>query len=581
MEKLLHERFGNGKIERLAVAEFVRQCGGIAARCRQGISEFIGDRLAVFRNAHGQIFARRKGHGIDDCVVVNVGRKVHRFVDCKGHFRYVARGVCRGNAVAAFFGKRCAALVVPDKFAVLIEPDGQAAFGNGNGYVAVRGEAVLHALQTEFGRGLVDDERIGRRKAVVVFKGDLIRAVFRQFLPRNIFDDFAVFLDGYDSLVRPSERNVGVRMAAIFHARKHAVRRGLFVGKLRDYRVDARAEFVRQSYEFTVHRVKYAFVERDRVCENGFPVRIAVQVLSLPDRRDVLFPIEVTFYPDGRIFRDDLVQPFFGKVRHFGVGIAGLLVNEVRSVDRVGGVLFVHRDTRIPSRIVPFSRADVAFFADAGKGKRIVVILKRIGVPVLIRCLPIFLLQGLCGYVHGRCRKIAYPDIARSVGAYDVICARVDGVDDCALCVRYAVDRYAFDGREYIRIAVCPSDRNIAVRRAVCNVVERQRLVRAVDDYCVFARGKPRGIFRIEHIFAGLIVFRSRRVRNKFIRAGLLNVNAFQVRIRGFKLDMPRVRIAAAPNGRIVRIELGGGDAAVNGDRVGFRLIAALIPRIE
>ena len=34
MEKLLHERFGNNKVERLAVAEFVRQGSGITARCR-------------------------------------------------------------------------------------------------------------------------------------------------------------------------------------------------------------------------------------------------------------------------------------------------------------------------------------------------------------------------------------------------------------------------------------------------------------------------------------------------------------------------------------------------------------------
>ena len=154
-------------------------------------------------------------------------------------------------------------------------------------------------------------------------------------------------------------------------------------------------------------------------------------------------------------------------------------------------------------------------------------------------------------------------------------------MNDCALRVRYAVDCNAFDGCEHVRIAVRPSNRNIAARRTVRNIVERQRLVRAVDDDRVFARGKPCGILRIEHILAGLIVFRSRRVRDERFGIRQFDVARFQICIRGRKFDMPRVRIAAAPNGRIVRIELGGGDAAVNGDRVGFRLIAALIPRIE
>ena len=118
-------------------------------------------------------------------------------------------------------------------------------------------------------------------------------------------------------------------------------------------------------------------------------------------------------------------------------------------------------------------------------------------------------------------------------------------MNDCALRVRYAVDCNVFDGCEHGRIAVRPSNRNVAVRRTVRNVVERQRLVRAVDNDCVFARGKSRRIFSIEHILAGFIEFRTCRIGSKSVGAGLLDVNAFQIRIRGRKLDMSRVRVAA------------------------------------
>ena len=368
------------------------------------------------------------------------------------------------------------------------------------------------------------------------------------------FVKFVVNRNGYDvfQTVFAVERN-GVFAAlseCVFERRNVAhdderVNTFVAIGVGYDEFVDAFGIIYKPAHKFAVHRINHTFVERDRVCENGLSVRIAVQVLSLPDRRDFLFPIIETFDTDGRVFRDDFVQPFLGKVRHFGIRIAGLLINEVRSVDRVGGVLFVHRDTRIPSRVVPFAHTDAAFFALASKGKRIVVILKRIGVPVLIRCLPIFLLQGLRGYVHGRCRKIARPYIARGVGAYDVICARIDGVNDCAVLIRYAVDRNLFDGCEYVRIAVCPSNRNVSVRLAVRNVVERQRLVRAVDNDRIFTGRQSCGILGIEYILAGNIIFGAGCVCGKSIRTGLLNINAFQIRIRCFKLDMPRVRIAA------------------------------------
>ena len=284
--------------------------------------------------------------------------------------------------------------------------------------------------------------------------------------------------------------------------------------------------------------------------KNFLPVRIRIQIFPVRDRRRLFFPVVITLDPHGSVFRDDLVQPFFGKVRDFLFGIPRFFIDEILSVRRVHAVFRVHRDARIPRFAVPLARADESVFPLRREVERRFIRRKREELARRIGRFPILFLQGLRQYVLLGRSELRRPLVSRRIGADDLIYARVYGIDCFSVRICPAVHGYAYDRGEPIGIAVFPRQHDVAVRFPVDHVGDRERFFRPVDDDGVMLRGRPRLCFRIERVFARLVVFDAGDIFFKRIAPRPLH----ETIPRALETDMPGVGIAAARDRLAVRI---------------------------
>ena len=328
---------------------------------------------------------------------------------------------------------------------------------------------------------------------------------------------------------------------------------------------------------FSVKKQADVCTELNRICKDSLAIGVGVKVLTVSRSFGSFLPIIVGLDGVLGILGNYLCQTLCGEICHLLGGSTRLLVDEVSAVSGICAVLFVHRNTRIPSCAVPSAAYNQAVLTEGCKFKRLFVRSEREDIAVLVCYLVVFLLKRRGQYVLLGGYKLGAPYIACGVGYDNQILCGVNCSDNSTVADRFAVYGYAHNRSVVVGIAVRPRDFHVALGVAVGNVIKGYGFLCAVDNNGVFARGVVRRVASVEHIFSCLGKFSSRNILNKFRSAGELDKAIFTAH----ELDIFRIGVRATSNGLSISIKLCCRDLTVNFYGVGCRGITCAIGAIE
>ena len=327
----------------------------------------------------------------------------------------------------------------------------------------------------------------------------------------------------------------------------------------------------------TVNGNANVLTDYDLVCEDIAVSGITVKILTGACGCGSLLPIVVVNNAVLCVLSDYLVKTLNGKVSYKLIGIARLIVNEVGSVLCVCRVNGVHRNTRIPSGVVPLSSLYLGVFACGCKFKSLFIGGKSEGIAIDIGCLEVFLHKSIREDVLLGRYELGLPLVTCHIYNLNDILSGIDGVNGRTVGDCLAVYGYGLDGSEAVGIAICPRDHNVAIGASARYVGDVDLLAGTVDNNRVLTGRVACCVNTVEYVLADLVELGTRYVAYERGSAGHLHVAGF-VTLEG---DVLGIGVSAAADHVIIRPKLCIGSLSVNSDGVSVRLVSCKVGCIE
>ena len=328
---------------------------------------------------------------------------------------------------------------------------------------------------------------------------------------------------------------------------------------------------------FAVNGYTDMLAKRNRLCKNGSACGVAIKVLIGACLCGFLFPVEVILDADLGILFNYLIESVERKVSNKLFGVAGLVVNVVGTVCCIGCINGVHRNTGIPSGVGPLSGLNLGVLTSLCKFKCALIGSESEDVFVDIVYLEVLLSEGIGKDVLLRGDKLSLPLVTCHINNLHKILTGVDGVNGCTVRNGLAVNSYGLNGSEGIRVAVRPSNLNVAIGLAGGYVGYSNLLDGTINDHRILTGRVTCGILSVKYVFTDLIKLGSGYVAYKGSSPGHLYVTGFVTLER----NVLCVRISTVAYGISVCPKLSVGSLSVNGDRISRGLIACFIGCIE
>ena len=314
----------------------------------------------------------------------------------------------------------------------------------------------------------------------------------------------------------------------------------------------------------TVNGNANVLTDYDLVCEDIAVSGITVKILTGACGCGSLLPIVVVNNAVLCVLSDYLVKTLNGKVSYKLIGIARLIVNEVGSVLCVCRVNGVHRNTRIPSGVVPLSSLYLGVFACGCKFKSLFIGGKSEGIAIDIGCLEVFLHKSIREDVLLGRYELGLPLVACHIYNLNNILSGIDGVNGRTVGDCLAVYGYGLDGSEAIGIAIRPRDHNVAIGASARYIGDVDLLAGTVDNNRVLSGRVACCVNTVEYVLAYLVELGTRYVAYERGSAGHLHVAGF-VTLEG---DVLCIGVSATADHVIIRPKLCIGSLSVNSDGV-------------
>ena len=335
---------------------------------------------------------------------------------------------------------------------------------------------------------------------------------------------------------------------------------------------------INASYEgFAVNSYADILAKLNCLCKDVLVCRVAVEILIGACYCGSFLPVVVILDTDLSVLLDYLVESLRSEVSYEFFGIAGLVVDVVSSVCCIGCICGIHRNTGVPSGVIPLSVLYLRQLASLCELKSALVGCKREDIFVDVMNLKVLLCECVGKNVLLSGGELSLPLITGCVNYLHNVGSGIDRMNGGTVGDCLAVYGYGLNGSETVRITVGPGDHNVAVGFTARNVRSRYLLAGTVDNDRVLTGRVACGVNTVEHVLTNLVKLSAGNIAYKGSRAGHLNVAGF-VTLEG---DVLCVGVSSAACGIVICPKLCIGSLSVNSNRVGIRLVSGKVSCIE